>query len=214
MFRVWVRWCAVVAALVVLVPAAASARTVFLGGSQTAGWKFMGCFKDVVNKAVVSNTTAKILRSLDPIVRMKPEKVFILEGINELYSSNESILARYREILHRINQGSPKTMIFVQSVLPVVRRPDLSNQKIVEINAGLKALCGECSNCVYVDLFSHFAEGGQLSEKLTTDGVHLRPEGYKLWQSLIEKYVTTPNEQLSRPETVAGLSQPGNTAGN
>ena len=214
MVPAWFRCFLLVATLIASLPAEVAAKTVFLGGSQTAGWKYMGCFKDVVNKAVVSNTTAKILRTLDPVVRMKPDKVFILEGINEIYCSNDSIIARYREILRRLTQGSPKTMVFVQSVLPVVNRPDLSNQKIVELNAGLKALCDELPNCLYVDLFSHFVVDGQLNAELSSDGVHLRPDGYKLWQALIEKYVTTPNEQITRPETVARLGQPETPTGN
>jgi len=208
MIAAWFRMCVVLATLILGSAPEALAKTVFLGGSQTAGWKHMGMFKDVVNKAAVSNTTAKILKGLGPVVGLKPEKVFILEGINELYSPSPAILARYREILLRINKGSPKTLIFVQSVLPVVNRPDLPNDKIVELNAGLKALCAEMQNCVYIDLFSHFAVNGALNESLTTDGVHLRPDGYKLWQALIEKYVVQPNDQLTRPETVAGLGQP------
>ncbi|KHK02616.1 GDSL-type esterase/lipase family protein [Desulfovibrio sp. TomC] len=205
MVAAWLRMSVVLVALVICDVPDALAKTVFLGGSQTAGWKHMGLFKDVVNKAAVSNTTAKILKTLGPVVGQKPEKVFILEGINELYSPNAAILARYREILLRINKGSPKTMIFVQSVLPVVNRPDLSNEKIMELNSGLKALCADMPNCVYIDLFSHFAVNGALNESLTTDGVHLRPDGYKLWQALIEKYVTQPNDVLARPDTVAGL---------
>lgn len=204
----FLRWFAVVALLCLAPTDEASARTVFLGGSQTAGWNYMGCFKDVVNKAAVSNTTSKILRGLSPVIRMKPDKIFILEGINELYSSNESILARYREILRRLSHGSPKTMIFVQSVLPVRDRPDLSNTKINELNAGLKTLCAECDHCVYIDLHSHFVEHGELRQQLTTDGVHLRPDGYKLWQALINPYLTTPNDQLSRPDIVARLGHP------
>jgi len=207
MFPAWYKMGVFLAALVFLSAADAWSKTVFLGGSQTAGWKCVGGFKDVVNKAAVSNTTSKILKGLGPVIGLKPEKVFILEGVNELWSSNESILARYREILRRITQGSPKTLVFVQSVLPVVKRPDLSNQKIMELNAGLKALCAEMHNCLYIDLFSHFAVNGALNESLTTDGVHLRPDGYKLWQSLIEKYVTLPNDQIIRPETVARLGQ-------
>ena len=212
MIAAWFRMCVVLATLILGSAPEALAKTVFLGGSQTAGWKHMGMFKDVVNKAAVSNTTAKILKGLGPVVGLKPEKVFILEGINELYSPSQAILARYREILLRINKGSPKTLIFVQSVLPVVNRPDLSNDKIVELNTGLKALCAEMQNCVYIDLFSHFAVNGALKENLTTDGVHLRPDGYKLWQALIEKYVVQPNDQLTRPETVAGLGQPQTSA--
>ncbi len=212
MVSAWFRVAVVLTALLIFGPAEARAKTVFLGGSQTAGWKYSGEFKDVVNKAAVSNTTAKILKGLGPVVAQKPEKIFILEGINELWSPNPAILARYREILRRINQGSPKTLVFVQSVLPVVNRADLSNDKIRELNAGLKTLCAEMHNCVYVDLFTHFAVNGALNESLTTDGVHLRPDGYKLWHSLIEKLVTLPNDQITRSETLAGLGHEGPAA--
>lgn len=212
MVSAWFRVAVVLTALLIFGSVEARAKTVFLGGSQTAGWKYSGEFKDVVNKAAVSNTTAKILKGLGPVVAQKPEKIFILEGINELWSPNAAILARYREILRRINQGSPKTLVFVQSVLPVVNRADLSNDKIRELNAGLKTLCAEMHNCVYVDLFTHFAVNGALNESLTTDGVHLRPDGYKLWQSLIEKLVTLPNDQITRSETLAGLGHEGPAA--
>lgn len=206
MVSAWFRLGVVLAALLFWGMGDAWAKTVFLGGSQTAGWKYVGGFPDVVNKAQVSNTTSKILKSLSPVVKMKPEKVFILEGINELWSPNASILSRYREILRRIRQGSPRTVVFVQSVLPVVNRPDLSNDKIRGLNDGLRALCAETPGCVYIDLFSHFAVAGALNESLTSDGVHLRPDGYKLWQALIEKYVALPNEEIMRPEILAGLA--------
>ena len=206
MVSAWFRVGGVSAALLFLGATAALAKTVFLGGSQTAGWKYVGGFPEVVNKGAVSNTTAKILKGLNPVVAMKPEKVFILEGINEIWSPNASILSRYREILRRIHQGSPKTVVFVQSVLPVVNRPDLSNDKIRDLNAGLQALCAEMPGCVYIDLYSHFMVAGALNESLTTDGVHLRPDGYKLWQALIEKYVAMPNDQIQRPEVLAGLA--------
>ncbi len=206
MVSAWFRVGVVSAALLFLGATAALAKTVFLGGSQTAGWKYVGGFPEVVNKGAVSNTTAKILKGLNPVVAMKPEKVFILEGINEIWSPNASILSRYREILRRIHQGSPKTVVFVQSVLPVVNRPDLSNDKIRDLNAGLQALCAEMPGCVYIDLYSHFMVAGALNESLTTDGVHLRPDGYKLWQALIEKYVAMPNDQIQRPEVLAGLA--------
>lgn len=205
MVAAWFRIGVVFTALLFFGASEAWAKTVFLGGSQTAGWDYVGGFEGVINKGLVSNTTARILKSLAPVVRMRPEKVFILEGINELWSPNASILARYREILRRIGQGSPQTLIFVQSVLPVVNRPDLSNDKIVELNAGLKALCAEMPHCIYIDLHSHFAVNGALNAGLTSDGVHLRPEGYALWRSVIDKYVTLSNEELTRPETLAGL---------
>lgn len=206
MVAAWLRIGVVLTALLLYGAAEARAKTVFLGGSQTAGWNYMGGFDGVINKGVVSNTTAKILKGLTPVVKLHPDKVFILEGINEIWSPNASILGRYREILRRIGEGSPTTLIFVQSVLPVVNRPDISNAKIMELNAGLKALCSEMPHCVYIDLHSHFLADGALNQTLTSDGVHLRPDGYALWRALIEKYVAISNEELTRPETLAGLA--------
>ena len=206
MVATWLRIGVMLTALLISGAAEAVAKTVFLGGSQTAGWNYVGGFDGVINKGVVSNTTAKILKGLTPVVKLHPDKVFILEGINEIWSPNASILARYREILRRIGAGSPRTLIFVQSVLPVVNRPDISNAKITELNAGLKALCAEMPHCIYVDLHSHFVVDGALNQSLTSDGVHLRPDGYKLWRALIEKYVALSSEELTRPETLAGLT--------
>ncbi|QLA17737.1 GDSL-type esterase/lipase family protein [Desulfolutivibrio sulfoxidireducens] len=184
----------------------AGATVVFLGSSQTAGWKYVGGFKDVVNKGAVSNNTSKILASIQPVLDLHPDKVFILEGINEIHSDIKVILDRYEKIIRRINAGSPDTMIFVQSLLPVVNRKDLSNDKIVEFNKGLEALCGRSQNCVYVDLHSHFLSGGTLNKELTSDGVHLKPGGYRLWQSLIEHYVTEPNDRIVKSDTLARLT--------
>ncbi|NDY58091.1 lysophospholipase [Desulfovibrio sulfodismutans] len=184
----------------------ANATVVFLGSSQTAGWKYMSCFKDVVNKGAVSNNTSKILSSLQSILSLHPDKIFILEGINEIHSDLSVILDRYGKIVERINKESPQTMVFVQSVLPVVNRKDLSNDKIMEFNKGLEALCGRFQNCIYVDLHSHFLSGGTLNKELTSDGVHLKPGGYRLWQSLIEYYVTEQNDRIVKPDTLARLA--------
>ncbi|KUG29864.1 beta-lactamase (cephalosporinase) [hydrocarbon metagenome] len=187
----------------------ANATVVFLGSSQTAGWKYMACFKDVINKGAVSNNTSKILSSLQSVLGLHPDKIFILEGINEIHSDLSVILDRYGKIVERISADSPQTMIFVQSVLPVVNRKDLSNDKIMEFNKGLEALCGRYQSCIYVDLHSHFLSGGSLNKELTSDGVHLKPGGYRLWQSLIEYYVTEQNDRIVKPDTLARLA-PGN----
>lgn len=197
----------IVAALVLFALAAgrAEATVVFLGSSQTAGWKYMGYFKDVVNKGVVSNNTSKILSSLQSVIDLHPDKVFILEGINEIHGDMKVILDRYGKIVERINRDSPQTVVFVQSVLPVVNRKDLNNDRIVEFNKGLQAMCGQYQNCIYVDLHSHFLAGGTMNKELTSDGVHLKPGGYHLWQSLIEYYVTERNDRIVKPDTLARL---------
>ncbi len=201
-----VRVCVAALVLLVFFSSPARATVVFLGSSQTAGWKYMGVFKDVINKGVVSNNTSKILSSIHSVLSLHPDKIFILEGINEIHTDIQVIISRYEKIIRRINDDSPNTMVFVQSLLPVVNRKDLSNEKIMEFNKGLEELCGRSRNCIYVDLHSHFLSEGALNKELTSDGVHLKPIGYRLWQSLIEHYVNEPNDRIVKPDVLARLS--------
>ncbi len=201
-----VRSCVAALVLVAFFSSPALATVVFLGSSQTAGWKYMGVFKDVINKGAVSNNTSKILSSIHNVLSLHPDKIFILEGINEIHTDIQVIISRYEKIIQRINNDSPNTMVFVQSLLPVVNRKDLSNEKIMELNKGLEALCGRSKNCIYVDLHSHFLSEGALNRELTSDGVHLKPVGYRLWQSLIEHYVNEPNDRIAKPDVLARLT--------
>ena len=61
---------------------------------------------------------------------------------------------------------------------------------IPEINKRLKALAKE-KGVDYIDLFPLFTEKGNhvLRADLTTDGLHLNEEGYKIWVKAIKKKI-------------------------
>lgn len=172
---------------------------VFLGNSITDGaeWYELLGNKRIRNRGISADVTEGILLRLDAITKLKPAKIFIMIGINDLARNMTvgEITANYRTILERIRTETPKTKVYVQSVLPVnpgtgmalkhTNKTDL----IIELNARLRELAAEFGH-TYIDLFSVMADAhNHLPGKYSIDGLHLTYEGYRVWTEAIIQYV-------------------------
>jgi len=170
---------------------------IFLGNSITeAGeWQELVPGKAVKNRGISGDVTYGVLARLDEVVASKPLKVFILIGINDLKRGIpvDTIVSNYSRIVQQIKIASPRTKIYVQSVLPVneamlsASYKRLTNPLIDQLNLQLKDLAMQ-SGCVYVNLHEIMKdENGQLSETLTSDGIHLWPSTYIHWVDFLRK---------------------------
>ncbi|MBU0561649.1 MAG: sialate O-acetylesterase [Bacteroidetes bacterium] len=172
---------------------------IFLGNSITDGCNWSELFPDkkIRNRGISGDVTEGILFRLNEITASKPDKIFLMIGVNDLAIglTPDSLLINYRKILQTVKRETPKTKLFVQSVLPVnegfgkfANHVTKSNSVLI-VNEGLQKLAHEM-NYSYLDLYSSFAdENGVLKPEFTNDGLHLTGAGYMLWKSLIEKYV-------------------------
>ncbi len=167
---------------------------VFLGDSLTfrTEWSELFPGKNVINRGIGSDTTEGVLDRLDSVIAAQPKQIFLLIGVNDLKSRSVSAtIQNYSKIISRIQSESPKTEIFVQSLLPVNNKKYgkiLSNDKIRKMNTELRSLA-ENTGVQYIDLYSTFAENDQLPEKYTVDGIHLTGKGYIHWRETIKEYV-------------------------
>lgn len=179
---------------------------IFLGDSLTELCDWAGIFKNnkIENRGILGDTTEGVLNRIDNSVESNPHKLFILIGINDLYQGRtvKDILSTYHRILQIIQEKSPKTQVFVQSVLPVnperIFKKGL-NDKIVELNNALQGLAKKFG-FHYIDLFSCFLDNAnQLNDHYSPDGLHLNKEGYLIWKRMIEKEI---NEQKDHCTTI------------
>ncbi len=163
-------------------------QIVFCGDSITKGWETCNLLEQpqkVYVNGVVSCTSADILKRIEPIAARKPHKLFLMIGINEIKAQNR-IIDNYDRIIKKIQEISPYTLIYVQSILPT-RTQAIDNADIVATNERLKALCDRQNHFVhYLDLYSAFlAADGKLGPNFTEDGIHLTKNAYSLWKKLI-----------------------------
>lgn len=172
---------------------------VFIGNSITNGaeWNELFPQKRVKNRGISGDTSEGVFDRLDAIVKGKPAKIFILIGVNDISREIkvETIVLNMKRIVEKIQKKSPKTKIYIQSILPV--NPDFEMFKghmkpelIKEINQFYQNIAQEYK-VNYIDLYSHFLEDGtdKMNKKYTNDGLHLLGEGYLLWREIVKPYL-------------------------
>ncbi|NEM99371.1 GDSL-type esterase/lipase family protein [Pontibacter burrus] len=172
---------------------------VFLGNSLTAhmDWAELLGNKNVRNRGISSDITFGVLERLDEVIEGKPAKVFLLIGINDISRNvpEDVILANYSKIVRRIKAGSPKTKIYVQTLLPTNNSFDKfkkhynKEKETATVNQGIKEIAAR-EKITVIDLNPHFADSqGQLITAYTHDGLHLTIEGYKKWAEILKKHL-------------------------
>jgi lysophospholipase L1-like esterase len=172
-------------------------RIIFLGNSITemGDWKKVLNDSTVINRGIGGDITYGVLKRLKDITDRNPSKVFILLGINDIGKDIPDVVIadNYLKIVREIHDKCPKTIIYVQSVLPV--NPGLPHfpqhydkqEHILALNKLLESHAKE-GNYTYVDIFHLFADAdGHLMSQYTYEGLHLRPPAYTIWVDYLKK---------------------------
>jgi len=177
-----------------------SSDIIFLGNSLTDGCEWGELFGNphIKNRGISGDVVMGIYDRITPILKGKPAKIFLMSGINDVSHdlTADSVVVMLRKLVIKIKTDSPKTKLYLQSLLPVndefTRFPKVHNktQVIIDINKGIKLLAKE-KGCTYIDLYSRLIAPGtqSLDKKYTNDGLHLLGPGYLIWKEVLKPYV-------------------------
>lgn len=173
---------------------------IFLGNSITDGGEWGELLQNprAKNRGISGDTSEGVLFRLGQVTRVKPAKVFLLIGINDLSRniSPDTVYTNICKIVSTIRTQSPKTQVYVQSILPVnntfksFASHTSRTPQVKQINEKLQAICPRLG-ATFVDLFSVLKNPNDdlLNPMYTNDGLHLLGEGYKAWLGAIKKYL-------------------------
>lgn len=172
---------------------------VMLGNSITAGvdWAELTGKKNIINRGISGDISFGVLERLDEVTERKPRKVFILIGINDVSRNipDSLIAANYRKIIDRFHSESPRTKIYLQTLLPVnneftqFKNHYNKDEHISFLNSQIKRL-GGLKNVTIIDLHPHFLDDeGRLRKEYTMDGLHLNGAGYKQWLNVLKAHL-------------------------
>src|SRR5690625_228408 len=170
------------------------ADVVFMGDSIVGRGLWNEYFHDLVvaNRGIGTDTSFGMVNRVEQVIALKPEKVFISGGINDLTNGYDLSVVRenYESILEKIHENIPDSKIFVQSILPIKEnKRDVKNKLIKEFNVDLREIT-EQYNFTFIDLYSSFVDDNeQLADEYTIDGTHLTGAGYAKWVEKINEYV-------------------------
>ena len=183
-------------------PAIGNKDIVMLGNSLTENggdWAARLGNKNVRNRGIIGDEVMGVYDRLHQILPGHPAKLFLLIGVNDVSHdlTTDTIVGMIRVTVERIRKESPDTKLYLQSLLPInesfgryKRLAGKTNMIIPEINKQLEELAKE-KGLTYINLFPLFTEKGSnvLRAELTTDGLHLKEEGYKIWVKAIRKKI-------------------------
>lgn len=172
---------------------------VMLGNSLTDGCEFnelMGN-RHIKNRGIVGDIIQGLIDRIDPIIQGQPKKLFIMSGVNDISHgvSADSIARAMEKLIVTVKQGSPRTKIYLQSLLPFnndVREWKLLKGRdhvVVEANRLLEQVARR-QDVTWINLYPLFVDDqGRLRADLTNDGLHLMGKGYLIWRDAIKPFI-------------------------
>lgn len=172
---------------------------VFLGNSITERAEWQELLADsrypVLNRGIGGDNSFGILARIDEVLRGRPRAIFLMDGINDQFRKlpQEVSVNNYKRIIKRIKKISPKTLIYLQSALPIneelTKEPYTKGRNVLVpiLNEKLRQIAAD-ENIPFVDLCPLFQDNeGKLNAIYSADGVHLIPSAYIKWVQLLKE---------------------------
>ncbi|MEJ1238197.1 GDSL-type esterase/lipase family protein [Chryseolinea sp. T2] len=179
-------------------PAADTSRIVlFTGSSSIRLWHDIKAYfpsYNIINRGFGGSQTSDLLYFADQLIfTLRPSKIFIYEGDNDLAGGKSSaqIMATTDSLLHRIRkQYSASVPVYFISPKPSVARWKLKDAYL-DHSRNLRKWVGTKKNVYYVDGWSSLVDnnGEVLKDIFKEDNLHLNKKGYDLWATGIKKFL-------------------------
>jgi lysophospholipase L1-like esterase len=176
---------------------------VFLGDSLTDFYRTSEFFLnlDIYNRGIAGDKTTDVLDRLsDNVLQIKPRKIFLQIGTNDLGSKTkpDQTFNNIKQIIFNIQRVLPDTEVLVISLYPInpyaiplsriITRPR-KNTDILYVNQKLMEFCAEL-NLTYIDVCSSLKdEKGNLKKEYTIEGLHISLPGYAKITEILKPYV-------------------------
>lgn len=165
---------------------------VFFGDSHIAGGDFQMALPKVksINLGYIGEDTKGMLRRVEAITAVQPEKVFLMGGINGLHNQSlDDFEFWYAALVDSIRDAVPDAELYLHTLLPVTAWSDYcDNTKITEANKIIARIAAD-RHLTLIDLHSRYAVNNALSDSMSYDGLHLIPSSYAGWYELINKRI-------------------------
>jgi lysophospholipase L1-like esterase len=170
---------------------------VFWGASSIVRWNLPDSFPDLagktLNRGFGGSTMGDAARYASRIVvPLAPRVVVLYPGENDIARGvkADTVGTQFEDFLEAIHDPLPQTRIVAIGLKPTPVRWQFESE-MLKANALIKAACEKEMNCVYVDVHPEMlgADGKPKPELYVSDGEHMTPEGYEIWNRLVRPHL-------------------------
>jgi lysophospholipase L1-like esterase len=187
--KIWRAWRGAIEAAVV--PGAGG--IVMLGDSLThlGRWELLFPQLRLCNFGIGGERSEHLLQRLQPVFALRPEKVFVLIGSNDLGTGRRhaDIVRDVEALLAALKAGLPGCALHLQGVPPRQRK---FARRIRALNAAYAEIARR-QRIPFIDLYPLFDDGsGELRAALGYDRLHFSGAGYAVWREALAPYLRPP----------------------
>lgn len=170
----------------------------FVGSSSFTKWTDVADYfpgYTIINRGFGGSTLLDVIRyAYDVILPYSPKQVIIYCGENDL-AGDTSLLAadvvlRFKTLYGIIRQNLPNAEIDFISMKPSPSRAHLM-PKYTAGNAQIKSFLQKQKHARFINVYDAMldASGQPQPALFLDDQLHMKPEGYRIWQKIIQPYL-------------------------
>ncbi|RFS21735.1 hypothetical protein DVR12_13825 [Chitinophaga silvatica] len=170
----------------------------FVGSSSFTFWQdvnnyFPGHY--IVNRGFGGSTLLDVIHYADDVIfAYHPRQIVIYCGENDLASSDTVkapvVLKRFQTLFSMIRNKMPDVPVTFISIKPSPSRAKLIPE-MLKSNKAIQQFLAKQPNTSFVDVYSKMLnkDGSIKAEIFRADQLHMKPEGYRIWQKAIASHL-------------------------
>jgi lysophospholipase L1-like esterase len=170
-------------------------ETVFVGSSTIHRWDVASYFPDlkIINRGIDGTELSDAVRYVDRLVlRYEPRLVVVYAGDNDIGGGklSEQVSVDFERFERAVHAKLPQTRILYIGIKPSPLRW-LQIDRMRLANQVIRAICERDDRLAFLD-FDNLMLGWDEKprrELYVEDGLHLSPQGYHLWTTVLRPYL-------------------------
>jgi lysophospholipase L1-like esterase len=171
---------------------------VFIGSSTIRLWDTAAAFPDlkIINRGFGGSWLSDSVRYAERIViPYEPRLVVVYAGDNDISGgwTSEQLAIDFERFVGAIHAKLPRTRILYLGIKPSVLRW-LQDERMDLANELIRAMCEKDDRLGYLDIGNVMLgwDEAPRPELFVSDGLHLSPDGYRIWNAVIRPWLLPP----------------------
>lgn len=170
----------------------------FVGSSSFTKWKDVNNYfpgYPIINRGFGGSTLVDVIRyAYDVILPYKPKEIVIYCGENDLAYSDavtaQDVFNRFKTLFGMIRTNLPDVPVYYVAIKPSPSRVRLI-EKVKEANKLISGYLKKQKKAGFINVFDAMLDekGQPRPELFVSDMLHMKPEGYAIWQKIIQPYL-------------------------
>ena len=178
----------------------------FTGSSSIRFWKTLAADMapvPVVNRGFGGSTVADVDHYFDKVVApYRPRAIVFYAGENDINAGEapDGVTADFVRFMGLKDRALGPTPVYFISLKPSKLRWAQRDQQ-ARVNAQIQALAARRHDLHYIDVAPVMLTDGQPKDIYVADGLHMTPDGYRLWTAVIRPVVEAEDKRPTSCKT-------------